>query len=183
MCAEPSDLLLYMLAAQSCPTLCTPMDCKPARFLCPWDFPGKNTRVGCHSLPQGDFPSPGMELWPPALWADYLLSETQGKSTLLLIEYNKNDGISLPRLTSVLLVLSFVLVLFSPFNLLTLPCCEMLYEKAHIARNWGQPLASKPSRNWGLNSSNSHVSDLGSACFPSWTLRWDCRPASTMTAA
>ena len=54
--------------------------------------------MGCHFLPQGDFPNPGMELWPPALWADYLLSETQGKSTLLLIEYNKNDGISLPRL-------------------------------------------------------------------------------------
>ena len=22
-------------------------------LLCPWDFPGKNTRVGCHFLPQG----------------------------------------------------------------------------------------------------------------------------------
>ena len=22
----------------------------PARFLCPWDFPGKNTGVGCHLL-------------------------------------------------------------------------------------------------------------------------------------
>ena len=22
----------------------------PARFLCPWDFPGKNTAVGCHFL-------------------------------------------------------------------------------------------------------------------------------------
>ena len=25
----------------------------PARFLCPWDFPGKNTGVGCHFLLQG----------------------------------------------------------------------------------------------------------------------------------
>ena len=24
----------------------------PARFLCPWDFPGKNTGVGCHFLLQ-----------------------------------------------------------------------------------------------------------------------------------
>ena len=25
----------------------------PTRLLCPWDFPGKNTRVGCHFLLQG----------------------------------------------------------------------------------------------------------------------------------
>ena len=35
---------------QSCPTLRNPMDCKPARLFHPWDFPGKNTRVGCHCL-------------------------------------------------------------------------------------------------------------------------------------
>ena len=27
---------------------------EPFRLFCPWDFPGKNTRVGCHSLLQGD---------------------------------------------------------------------------------------------------------------------------------
>ena len=32
---------------QSCPTLSDPMDC---RLLCPWDFPGKSTVVGCHCL-------------------------------------------------------------------------------------------------------------------------------------
>ena len=25
------------------------------RFLCPWDFPGKNTGVGCHFILQGIF--------------------------------------------------------------------------------------------------------------------------------
>ena len=29
----------------------------PARLLCPWDFPGKNTREGCHFLFQGIFPT------------------------------------------------------------------------------------------------------------------------------
>ena len=29
------------------------------RLLCPWDFPGKNTRVGCHFLLQGIFPTQG----------------------------------------------------------------------------------------------------------------------------
>ena len=43
------------LAAQSCPTLCNPMDCKPLRLLCQWDSPGKNTGVGSHSLLQGIF--------------------------------------------------------------------------------------------------------------------------------
>ena len=32
-----------VLVAQSCPTLCDPMDYSPPpRILCPWDFPGKN---------------------------------------------------------------------------------------------------------------------------------------------
>ena len=30
-------------------SLCVP------RLLCPWDFPGKNTRAACHFLPQGIF--------------------------------------------------------------------------------------------------------------------------------
>ena len=34
---------------------CNPMDCKPARLLCPWDFPVKNTGVGCHFCLQGIF--------------------------------------------------------------------------------------------------------------------------------
>ena len=31
----------------------------PARFFCPWDFPGKNTGVGCHLLLQRTFPTQG----------------------------------------------------------------------------------------------------------------------------
>ena len=45
--------------AHSCLTLCDPMDCKPARLLCPWDSPGRKTRVGCHFLFQGIFPTQG----------------------------------------------------------------------------------------------------------------------------
>ena len=33
---------------QSCPTL-QPPGLEPARLLCPWDSPGKNTREGCHA--------------------------------------------------------------------------------------------------------------------------------------
>ena len=45
---------------QSCPTVCSPMDLQLSRLLCPWDSPGKNTGVGCHVLPQGIFPPPGL---------------------------------------------------------------------------------------------------------------------------
>ena len=40
--------------AQSCPTLCDPMDCSlPGSSVHPWDFPGKSTGMGCHCLLQG----------------------------------------------------------------------------------------------------------------------------------
>ena len=49
-----------LLAAQLCLTLCDPIDCSPpARPLCPWNFPGKNTGVGGHSLLQGIFLTQG----------------------------------------------------------------------------------------------------------------------------
>ena len=34
----------------------------PPRLLCPWNFPGKNTGVGCHFLLQGFFPPQGWNL-------------------------------------------------------------------------------------------------------------------------
>ncbi|CAI9165931.1 unnamed protein product [Rangifer tarandus platyrhynchus] len=37
---------------------------QPARLLCPRDSPGKNTRVGCHALLQGIFPTQGSILRP-----------------------------------------------------------------------------------------------------------------------
>ena len=30
------------------------------RLLCPWNYPGKNTGVGCHALLQGIFPTQGL---------------------------------------------------------------------------------------------------------------------------
>ena len=42
--------------AQLCPTL-RPRGWQPARLLCPWDSPGKNTGAGCHVLLQASSPS------------------------------------------------------------------------------------------------------------------------------
>ena len=55
----------FCLVAKSCLTLLWRHGLKPIRLLCPWDFPGKNTRVGCHFLLQGIFPTQvlNLHLW------------------------------------------------------------------------------------------------------------------------
>ena len=61
-CLDQEDPLEKGLAMISHPGV---SDClqahglQPARLLCPWDSPGKNTRVGCHALLQGIFPTQG----------------------------------------------------------------------------------------------------------------------------
>ena len=42
-----------------------PHGLQPSRLLCPWDFPGKSTGVGCHFLLQGIFPNQGLNLGLP----------------------------------------------------------------------------------------------------------------------
>ena len=48
-----------------------PHGLQPARLLCPWDFPDRNTGVGCHFLLQGIFPTqgsnPGLLHWRQTL--------------------------------------------------------------------------------------------------------------------
>ena len=49
-------LLMHVCVhAKSYLTLLQSQGLYPARFLCPWDFPGKNLGVGCHFLLQGIF--------------------------------------------------------------------------------------------------------------------------------
>ena len=45
--------------AQSCPTLCDPIDCSPPGSSVHGDSPDKNTGVGCHFLLQGIFSTEG----------------------------------------------------------------------------------------------------------------------------
>ena len=53
---------LLCVHAQSCPTLCAPMDCSLPDSSVYGDSPGKNTGVGCHFLLQGIFPTSGSNL-------------------------------------------------------------------------------------------------------------------------
>ena len=41
------------VCAQSCSTLCNPIDYSLPGSPCPWSFPGKNIEVDCHPLLQG----------------------------------------------------------------------------------------------------------------------------------
>ena len=50
------------LCIQLCLTLCDPMDCGLPGSSVHGDSPGKNTRVGCHYLLQGIFPTQGWNL-------------------------------------------------------------------------------------------------------------------------
>ena len=76
-----SESEVKVLVAQLCPSLCEPMDCSPPppRFFYPWDSPGKNTGMGCHSLLQGVFWNQGLNLGLPTLQADSLPSKSADK--------------------------------------------------------------------------------------------------------
>ena len=50
----------------------------PARLLCPWDFPSKNTQEGAILFSRG-IPDPGIKLGSPALAAGFFTTEPPGK--------------------------------------------------------------------------------------------------------
>ena len=62
----------------------------PARLLCPWDSPGKNTRVDCHALLQGIIPNPGikpMSPMTPALAAGLFATSATWEAPVILYYY------------------------------------------------------------------------------------------------
>ena len=66
--------IVLCLVAQSCPTLCEPMYCSLLGSSVNGDNPGKKTRMGCHVLLQGIFPTLGWNLGLPTTCRS-LLSE------------------------------------------------------------------------------------------------------------
>ena len=70
-----------------CSVVSDPTNCKPTQLLCPWGYPSRNTRVGSHSLLQGDLPDPGIEPTSPVasvLAGGFFTSEPSGKPSLQL---------------------------------------------------------------------------------------------------
>ena len=63
-------------------------------FLCPWDFPGKNTGVGCHFLLQEIFPTQGLNSGlPHCRQTLYHLSQWESHYQHILLLYS---GVGLP---------------------------------------------------------------------------------------
>ena len=59
------------------PTLCDPMDCSPPGSSVHGDYPGKNTRVGCHVLLLGIFQTQGLK--PGVSWGVSCISCIAGR--------------------------------------------------------------------------------------------------------
>ena len=70
-----------VLVAQLCPTLCDPWATGSS-----WNFPGKNTGVGCHSLLEGIFLTQGSKLGSPALQGGFLNIGSPEKSPAQILK-------------------------------------------------------------------------------------------------
>ena len=81
------------LVAQSCPTLCDPMDCTLPGSSVHGDSPSKNTGVGCHALFQGIFPTQGSNQGLTALQILYRLSQKGSPRILEWVAYPFSRGI------------------------------------------------------------------------------------------
>ena len=60
----------------------------PTRFLCPWDFPGKNTGVGCHFFLQEIFPTQGLNPDLPHCRQMFYHLSQQGRPTSVYDTWN-----------------------------------------------------------------------------------------------
>ena len=72
--------ILLDRSAQSCLTLCDPMDCSPPGSFCSWDFSGWNAGVGCHFLLQGIFQTQESNL--PLLHCKFFTAEPSREPSL-----------------------------------------------------------------------------------------------------
>ena len=90
--------VLVWLVTQSCPTLCSPMDCSPPGSSVHGDSPGKNTGVGSHALLQGIFSTQGSNSGlPHCRWILYCLSHQGSPRILEWVAYPFSRGSSQPR--------------------------------------------------------------------------------------
>ena len=73
VCCWRCNIHSCCLVVKSCPALFATPWLSPTRFLCPWDFPGKTTGLGCHFLLQGILPATS------ALAGRFFTTEPPGK--------------------------------------------------------------------------------------------------------
>ena len=83
-------LLLLLLSCSVSSDSLWPQGVKPTRLLCPWDFPRKNTGVGCHFLLQGSSQSQDWT-WVFCIAGVFFVTEPRGKPCLDLWPILKSD--------------------------------------------------------------------------------------------
>ena len=89
---------MLCLVAQLCLTLCNLMDCSLPDFSVHGDFPGKNTGVCGHALPQGIFPTQGLNPGlPHCKKILYHLSHQESSRILEWVAMPSSRGSSQPR--------------------------------------------------------------------------------------
>ena len=81
--------LLLLLSRSVVSSSLRPHGLQPARLPCPWNFPGKNTGVGCCFLLQGIFPTQGWNLLLLHWQVDPLLLSHQ-RSPFFLVRDKRN---------------------------------------------------------------------------------------------
>ena len=80
----------------------------PSGLYSPWISPGQNTRMGSHSLLQGNLPNPGMEPRSPTLLVDSLSTELSGKPDATFQMMGAGQGFVLARVSdSLCLMVTF----------------------------------------------------------------------------
>ena len=75
------------LVAQSCPTLCDPMNCIARQAPLSMGFSRQEYWSGLPFPSPGDLPDPGIEAGSPALQADSSSSEPSGKPKMVQAKY------------------------------------------------------------------------------------------------
>ena len=78
-----------------------PQGLQPTRLLCPWDFPGKSTGVGCYSLLLGIFPTQGSNSGIPHCKQTLYRLSRQGIE--FLVQWSSSSGAYWKHLESVMI--------------------------------------------------------------------------------
>ena len=71
--------VMCIVVVQLCLSFVLPYRLYPARLLCLWQFPGKNTGVDFHFLLHGNHPGSGIKPMPTALASRFFATEPPGK--------------------------------------------------------------------------------------------------------
>ena len=130
--------------AQSCPTLCNPVDGSLPGFLCPWDSPGKNTGVGYHFLLQGIFPTQGNPslqevelnpLCPSVDWLSNSLWKEHGEWKRITLQYRNLADMTLSKSSTSTSPVTNHINIMSPWHNAmrwVLHVCGILHTHIHI---------------------------------------------------